>query len=80
MKCLIVYEAGGQWFGSDVSWKRSGSGFYRETSGIAVPQTREEIERFASRDSATRSSGEAPRPARPPPRRRRSPRPRRPPA
>ncbi len=47
MKCLVVYEAGGQLFGSEVSWKRSGSGFYRETSGLSVPQTREGVEAFA---------------------------------
>jgi hypothetical protein len=47
MKCLIVYRAGDQWFGSEVAWKRSGSGFYRETSPVEVPQTRADIERFA---------------------------------
>ena len=47
MKCLLVYEAGGRWFGSEVSWKRSGSGFYRETSGLTIPQTRDAIEAFA---------------------------------
>jgi hypothetical protein len=47
MKCLIVYRAGDQWFGSEVAWKRSGSGFYREISGVEVPQTRAEIEQFA---------------------------------
>lgn len=47
MKCLLVYEAGGQWFGSEVNWKRSGSGSYRETSGITIPQTRDAIETFA---------------------------------
>lgn len=47
MKCLIVYYAEGRWFGSEVSWKRSGSGFYREISGLEIPQTRAEIEQFA---------------------------------
>lgn len=47
MKCLIVFEAGGRWFGSEVGWKRSGSGFYRETTSLTIPQTREEIEKFA---------------------------------
>ena len=46
MKCLIVYYAEGRWFGSEVSWKRSGSGFYREISGLEIPQTRAEIEKF----------------------------------
>lgn len=48
MKCLIVYEAGGKWFGSEVSWDRSGSGFYRQTKGIEVPQSRPEIEALAA--------------------------------
>jgi hypothetical protein len=48
MKCLIVYKAGGRWFGSEVSWKRSGSGFYREIAGVEIPQDRAEIERFAA--------------------------------
>jgi hypothetical protein len=44
---LIVYHIDGRWFGSEVEWKRSGSGFYREISGVTVPQTREEIVQFA---------------------------------
>ncbi len=32
MKCLIVYYLDGLWYGEEVSWKRSGSGFYREIS------------------------------------------------
>ena len=47
MKCLIVYRAGDRYFGSEVAWKRSGSGFYREISGVEVPQTRPEIESLA---------------------------------
>jgi hypothetical protein len=47
MKCLIVYYVGGQWFGEEVSWKRSGSGTYRETSRIEIPQGKAEIEAFA---------------------------------
>ena len=47
MKCLIVYRAGERWFGSEVNWKRSGSGFYREISGVDIPQTRAGIEQFA---------------------------------
>ena len=47
MKCLIVYYANGQWFGEEVSWKRSGSGTYRETVRIEIPQTQAEIEAFA---------------------------------
>ena len=47
MKCLIVYYVGGQWTGEEVSWKRSGSGTYREVSRIEIPQSRAEIEKFA---------------------------------
>jgi hypothetical protein len=47
MKSLIVYGVGNQWFGSEVTWKRSGSGNYRETSSVELPQSRQEIERFA---------------------------------
>jgi hypothetical protein len=47
MKCLIVYHNAGQWFGSEVEWARSGSGFYRQITGTAVPQSKEEIKRFA---------------------------------
>ncbi|MDB5350645.1 MAG: hypothetical protein JWN86_1892 [Planctomycetota bacterium] len=47
MKCLIVYQAGGKLFGSEVGWKRSGSGSYRETTPITVPQTRDELDKFA---------------------------------
>ena len=43
MKCLIVYYTNGQWFGEEVSWKRSGSGTYRE-----IPQSKAEIEAFAA--------------------------------
>ncbi|MBX6314222.1 MAG: hypothetical protein IRY99_15120 [Isosphaeraceae bacterium] len=48
MKPLIVYHAGGRWFGSEVNWKRSGSGFYREITGIEIPQSRAAIEKFAA--------------------------------
>jgi hypothetical protein len=48
MKCLTVYHADGRWFGSEISWKRSGSGTYRETSPVEIPQTRAEIEKFAA--------------------------------
>jgi hypothetical protein len=47
MTCLIVYYIGGQWFGEEVTWKRSGSGTYRETSRIEIPQTLAEIKAFA---------------------------------
>ncbi len=40
MKQLIVYFLDGKWYGEDVSWKRSGSGTYREISRVEVPQSR----------------------------------------
>ncbi|GIW89236.1 MAG: hypothetical protein KatS3mg108_3560 [Isosphaeraceae bacterium] len=48
LKCLMVYRAGNQWFGSEVEWARSGSGWYRQTVGVPIPQTVSEIERFAA--------------------------------
>jgi hypothetical protein len=47
MKPLIVYVADGKWFGSEVEWARSGSGFYRQITGVAVPQTQDAIKAFA---------------------------------
>lgn len=47
MKCLIVYYLDGKWYGEEVEWKRSGSGNYREISRVEVPQSREEIVKFA---------------------------------
>jgi len=48
MKCLIVYYVNGAWTGEEVSWKRSGSGSYREVSRIEIPQTKAQIEAFAA--------------------------------
>ncbi len=48
MKCLIAYYIDGKWYGEEVAWKRSGSGSYREITRIEIPQTRAEIEKFAS--------------------------------
>ncbi len=48
MKPLIVYKAGDDYFGQEVAWRKSGSGTYREISGIGIPQTRPEIEKFAA--------------------------------
>ncbi len=48
MKCLIVYYVSGHWIGEEVSWKRAGSGTYREVSRIEIPQSRAEIEAFAA--------------------------------
>lgn len=47
MKCLIVYRAEGKWFGSEVEWARSGSGYYRQITGVTVPQSKAEIQAFA---------------------------------
>ncbi len=48
LKCLLVYRAGDQWFGSEVEWSRSGSGWYRQTVGIPIPQSTDEIAAFAA--------------------------------
>jgi hypothetical protein len=48
MKVLIVYYIDGKWYGEEVSWKRSGSGTYREIARIEIPQTRDEILKFAA--------------------------------
>jgi hypothetical protein len=47
MKNLSVYWSDGRWYGSEITWKRSGSGSYRETSPIEIPQTKAEIDKFA---------------------------------
>ncbi len=48
MKCLIVHRTEKGWYGEDVSYKKSGSGFYRETTNVAIPQLKEEIVKFAA--------------------------------
>ena len=48
MKSLVVYYLDGKWFGEEATYKRSGSGWYREYSRIEVPQSKAEIERFAA--------------------------------
>jgi hypothetical protein len=48
MTILIVYFLDGKWYGEEVSWKRSGSGSYREISRIEIPQSKAEIEKFAA--------------------------------
>jgi hypothetical protein len=48
MKSLIIYFLDGRWYGEEATYKRSGSGFYREYSRIEVPQSKSEIERFAA--------------------------------
>ena len=57
MKCLIVYHIGGEWFGEEVSWKRSGSGTYRETSRIEIPQSKGRPLRRSPARIGTSSSG-----------------------
>lgn len=48
MTPLIVYHIDGKWYGEEVSWKRSGSGNYREIARIEVPQSHDEIVKFAA--------------------------------
>jgi hypothetical protein len=48
MTCLIVYYLDGKWYGEEATYKRSGSGWYREYSRIEVPQSKREIEAFAA--------------------------------
>ncbi len=48
MTCLIVYYLDGKWYGEEISYKRSGSGFYREITRIEIPQSKAEIEKFAA--------------------------------
>jgi hypothetical protein len=47
MKSLTVYSAGGKWYGSEIEWARSGSGFYRQTRLIEIPQDPDAIKAFA---------------------------------
>jgi hypothetical protein len=47
MKCLIVHTTDKGFYGESVEYKKSGSGHYRETTNIAIPQTRPEIAAFA---------------------------------
>lgn len=47
MTLLTVYHLDGKWFGSEVEWARSGSGSYRQTRLIEVPQSKAEIIAFA---------------------------------
>ncbi len=47
MKCLIVHRTEKGWYGEEVVYKRSGSGFYRETANVAIPQSQPEIVSFA---------------------------------
>jgi hypothetical protein len=53
MKCLIVYYLEGKWYGEEVTWRRSGSGTYREIARIEVPQSRAEIVSFAAENRYT---------------------------
>ena len=48
MKCLIVHRSDKGWYGEEVVYKRSGSGFYRETTNVAIPQIKDEISKFAA--------------------------------
>lgn len=48
MKSLIVYYIDGKWFGEKVAWQRSGSGTYREITRIEIPQSKDDIIKFAA--------------------------------
>ena len=37
MKSLVVYYLDGKWFGEEATYKRSGSGYYREYTRIDDP-------------------------------------------
>ncbi len=50
MKCLIVHRTDKSWYGEEIAYKKSGSGFYRETNAIAIPQTEPEIVAFAKQN------------------------------
>lgn len=47
MKCLIVHRTGRGFHGEEVAYKKSGSGSYRETTNVAIPQSEAEIAKFA---------------------------------
>jgi hypothetical protein len=47
---LNVYYLDGKFYGEEVSWKRSGSGFYRELTRIEIPQSKAEIVKFAAQN------------------------------
>ncbi len=47
MTCLNVYFLEGRWYGSEIEWARSGSGFYRQTKLIEIPQSKSAIIEFA---------------------------------
>lgn len=53
MKPLIVHRTEKGWYGEEVVYKRSGSGFYRETSNVAIPQTKPEIVDYAKENGYT---------------------------
>jgi len=64
MICLIVYYLDGKWYGEEITYKRSGSGFYREITRIEVPQSKAEIETFAAENKyKIQWQGEIPDPA-----------------
>jgi hypothetical protein len=51
MTPLIVHRTAKGYHGEEIEYKRSGSGFYRETKHIPVPQTEPEIVAFAKENS-----------------------------
>ncbi|WP_165227413.1 hypothetical protein [Aquisphaera insulae] len=51
MSILVVYHLEGKWYGEEATYKRSGSGFYREYTRIEIPQSKAEIEGFAAQNN-----------------------------
>ncbi len=51
MKPLIVHRTARGFYGEEVQYKKSGSGHYRETTNIAIPQTEAEIVAFAAENA-----------------------------
>ena len=51
MKCLIVHRTDKGFLGEEITWRSSGSGQYRETSALAIPQNEADIIKFARENS-----------------------------
>lgn len=66
MKLLTVFHRDGKWFGQDIAWRKSGSGSYRDVTGIEIPQSRAAIENFAA-ENAYKIEWRGPVPAADPP-------------
>ena len=51
MKCLIVHQTDKGFLGEEITWRKSGSGFYRETSTLAIPQNEADLVKFAQENA-----------------------------